>query len=65
VSPIVFGFGGRNSDPPVTEEPPVIKGISSDDDPAWEEGEYTTLLDGSKAYWNGSTWVEGVAPSPD
>lgn len=29
---------------------------------AWTSGQYVTLEDGSKAYWNGTAWTAGIAP---
>lgn len=29
---------------------------------AWTTGQYITLGDGSAAYWDGSAWVDGIAP---
>ena len=31
---------------------------------AWTVGQYVTLGDTSKAYWNGAAWVTGVVPAP-
>lgn len=28
----------------------------------WTTGQYVQLLDGSKAYWNSTTWIAGTAP---
>ena len=29
---------------------------------SWTTGQYVTLSDGSKAHWNGTTWIAGAKP---
>jgi hypothetical protein len=39
-----------------------MSGITATPSSAWSGGQYVRLGDGSTAYWNGTAWVEGVAP---
>lgn len=39
-----------------------ITGLTASPGTAWTTGQYMVARDGSKFYWNGTTWVAGIAP---
>jgi hypothetical protein len=41
----------------------AMTGIVANPATAWAEGASVTLGDASKAHWNGTAWVAGVAPA--
>jgi hypothetical protein len=51
---------------PVGSQPPLalanMTGITASPATAWLSGRWVDLRDNSKAYWNGTAWVAGVAP---
>lgn len=40
----------------------AMAGITASPTTAWTTGQSVVLEDGSRAYWDGDSWVEGVAP---
>lgn len=55
---------------PVDTYPPASKQVLTDSDikptpvTAWKKGEYAVLGDARKVYWNGTAWMDGIAPTP-
>lgn len=50
------------------EQPPLrfsgMSAITANPTDIWAEGTHVFLSDGSTAYWDGTAWQEGIAPTP-
>jgi hypothetical protein len=57
---------GNGTFTPTGATPPAnlaaLTGVTATPATAWSAGQFIMLADGTKAHWNGTAWVAGVAP---